>query len=190
MGWVVWTGGRVAGMAEIDVCTEGNPSTTGVRACASDCCGYASAGAQGAPLAGASLPARTDSGGESDLLRAICDELRGLRESVREIEHRISSTAPAQAARAISIEAAQAMLGCGRSRIFELLKSGALRRAPKLGKVVMIDLPSLEALIDGIAREPAPKLKREPAPKLKRRPAQRNTGRGERDAILKLIRRA
>ncbi len=169
-------------MVEIDVCSEGNPSTVGVRACACDCCGCAAAGAQGAPRAGASLPARTDSGGEPDLLRAICDELRGLRESMREIEHRISSTAPAQAARAISIEAAQAMLGCGRSRIFELLKSGALRRAPKLGKVAMIYLPSLEALMDGIDREPAPKLKR--------RPAQRNAGRGERDEILKLIRRA
>jgi hypothetical protein len=81
-----------------------------------------------------------------------------------------------------TIEAAQAMLGCGRSRIFELLKSGALRRAPKLGKVAMIHLPSLEALMDGIDREPAPKLKR--------RPAQHNAGRGEKDAILKLIRRA
>jgi predicted DNA-binding transcriptional regulator AlpA len=116
--------------------------------------------------------------------------VRGLRESLREIENQISNTAPAQAARAISIEAAQALLGCGRSRIFELLKSGALRRAPKLGKVVMIYLPSLEALIEGIDREPAPKLQREPAPKLKRRPAQRNAGRGERDEILKLIRRA
>ncbi len=169
-------------MVEIDVCTEGNPSTVGVRACASDCCGCASAGAQGALRAGGSLLACTDSGGESDLLRAIYDELRGLRESVREIEHRISNTAPAQAARAISIEAAQAILGCGRSRIFELLRSGALRRAPKLGKMAMIYLPSLEALMDGIDREPAPKLKR--------RPAQRNAGRGERDEILRLIRRA
>ncbi len=46
----------------------------------------------------------------------------------------------------------------------------------------MIHLPSLEALMDGIDCEPAPKLKR--------RPAQRNAGRGEKDAILKLIRRA
>lgn len=169
-------------MAEIDVCSEGNPSTVGVRACACDCCECAPAGAQGAPRAEASLPARTDAGSESDLLRAICDELRSLRESVREIEHWLSNTAPAHAARAVSIEAAQAMLGCGRSRIFELLKSGALRRAPKLGKVAMIYLPSLQALMDGIDRKPAPKLKR--------RPAQRNAGRGERDEILKLIRRA
>jgi hypothetical protein len=46
----------------------------------------------------------------------------------------------------------------------------------------MIYLPSLEALMAGIDREPAPKLKR--------RPAQRNAGRGEKDEILKLIRRA
>jgi len=177
-------------MAEIDVCTEGAPSTAGERASASDCCGCASAGAQGDPEARAQPSARPDSSGEADLLRALYEEVRGLRESVREITHRLSNTAPAQAVRAVSIEAAQSLLGCGRSRIFELLRSGSLRRAPKLGKVVMIDLPSLEALIDGIAREPAPKLKREPAPKLKRRPAQRNAGRGEKDEILKLIRRA
>jgi hypothetical protein len=46
----------------------------------------------------------------------------------------------------------------------------------------MIYLPSLEALMDGIDREPSPKLKR--------RPTQHNAGRGERDEILKLIRRA
>jgi hypothetical protein len=177
-------------MVEIDFCTEGAPSTAGGRAGASDCCECASAGAQGGPEAKAQPAARPDSTGEADLLRALYEEVRGLRESVREITHRLSNSAPAQAARAVSIEAAQALLGCGRSRIFELLKSGALRRAPKLGKGAMIDLPSLEALIDGIAREPVPTRKREPAPKLKRRPAQRNAGRGEKDEILKLIRRA
>ncbi|WP_073561338.1 hypothetical protein [Archangium sp. Cb G35] len=177
-------------MAEIDVCTEGASSTAGGRADASDCCGCASAGAQGAPEVRAQPSARPDSSGEADLLRALYEEVRGLRESVREITNRLSNTAPAQAVRAISIEAAQDLLGCGRSRIFELLRSGALRRAPKLGKVAMIDLPSLKALIDGIDHEPAPKLKRERAPKLKRRPAQRNAGRGEKDEILKLIRRA
>lgn len=44
--------------------------------------------------------------------------------------------------------------------------------------------------MDGIDREPSPKLKREPSPKLKRHLTQRNAGRGERDEILKLIRRA
>jgi hypothetical protein len=79
---------------------------------------------------------------------------------------------------------AQAMLGCGRSRIFELLRSGALRRGAKVGKTAMICAKSLEALLERVDREPAPRLKR--------RPARRDTGRGESvsAAILKLIRPA
>jgi hypothetical protein len=124
---------------------------------------------------------------QDDILRAIYEELRGLRESVNEIHTKISSTAPAQAARAraISVEVAQTMLGCGRSRIFELLRSGALRRGPKVGRAAVICAKSLEALLERVHCEPQ-------APKLKRRAARRDTGRGEREsaAILKLVRRA
>jgi hypothetical protein len=124
---------------------------------------------------------------QNELLRAIYEELRGLRESVNEISTKISTTPPAQAARArargVSMKEAQAMLGCGRSRIFELLRSGALRRGPKVGKAAMICAKSLEALLERVDREPEP-------PRLKRRPARRDTGRGESEsaAILKLIR--
>jgi hypothetical protein len=122
---------------------------------------------------------------QDDILRAIYEELRGLRESVNEIHTKISSTAPAQAARAraLSVEEAQTLLGCGRSRIFELLRNGALRRGAKVGKTAMICAKSLEALLERVDREPE-------APRLKRRPARRDTGRGESEsaAILKLIR--
>ena len=124
---------------------------------------------------------------QDDILRAIYEELRGLRESVNEIHTKISSTAPAQAARAraVSVEEAQTLLGCGRSRLFELLRSGALRRGPKVGRAAMICAKSLEALLERVDREPE-------TPKLKRRPAQRDTGQGKREsaAILKLIRPA
>lgn len=124
---------------------------------------------------------------QDDILRAIYEELRGLRESVNEIHTKISNKAPAQAARAraVTIEAAQTLLGCGRSRIFELLRSGALRRGPKVGKAAMICAKSLEALLERVDREPE-------SPRLKRRPARRDTGRGESEsaAILKLIRPA
>jgi hypothetical protein len=125
-------------------------------------------------------------GEEQDkLLRAIYEELRELRESVNEISTKISSKAPAQAARAraVSMKEAQAMLGCGRSRLFELLRSGALRRGARVGKAAMICAKSLEALLERVDREPE-------TPRLKRRPARRDTGRGEteRAAILKLIR--
>jgi hypothetical protein len=127
-------------------------------------------------------------GEEQDkLLRAIYEELRELRESVNEISTKISSKAPAQAARAraVSMKEAQAMLGCGRSRIFELLRSGALRRGARVGKTAMICARSLEALLERVDREPE-------TPRLKRRPARRDTGRGESEsaAILKLIRPA
>jgi hypothetical protein len=124
---------------------------------------------------------------QDDILRAIYEELRGLRESVNEIHTKISHTAPAQAARAlaVSMEQAQTLLGCGRSRIFELLRSGALRRGPKVGRAAMICAKSLEALLERVDREPE-------TPKLKRRPARRDTGQGKREsaAILKLIRPA
>jgi hypothetical protein len=124
---------------------------------------------------------------QDDILRAIYEELRGLRESVNEIHTKIGSATPAQAARAraVSIEEAQTLLGCGRSRIFELLRSGALRRGPKVGRAAMICAKSLEALLERVDREPE-------TPKLKRRPARRDTGQGKREsaAILKLIRPA
>jgi hypothetical protein len=124
---------------------------------------------------------------QNELLRAIYEELRGLRESVNEISTKISNKPPAQAARGrgVSMKEAQAMLGCGRSRIFELLSSGALRRGPKVGKAAMICAKSLEALLERVGREPE-------TPRFKRRPARRDTGRGESEsaAILKLIRPA
>jgi hypothetical protein len=124
---------------------------------------------------------------QDDILRAIYEELRGLRESVNEIHTKISSAAPAQAARvrAVSVEEAQTLIGCGRSRIFELLRSGALRRGPKVGRAAMICAKSLEALLERVDREPEP-------PKLKQRPARRDTRQGKREsaAILKLIRPA
>ncbi len=127
--------------------------------------------------------APSHAGAESELLRAIYEEVRGLRHDVRELQSKPSNAAPLQAARAVSIDTARALLGCGRSRIFELLRSGALRRAPKMGKVAMVSAASLEALLEGLHREPVPKLKRKP-------PAQRDAGRKEKDAILKLIRQA
>ena len=119
---------------------------------------------------------------EPELLRAIYKELRELSESIRGLEARLNKQTPAQATRAVSVEVAQALLGCGRSQLFALLKSGALSRAPKVGKAVMITLASLEAFQERGSREPVPRLQR--------RSARRASGRGEKDAILKLIRRA
>ena len=122
-------------------------------------------------------------GAESDLLRAIYEELRGLRHEVRQLHSKPSHAPAFQSARAVSLETAQALLGCGRSRLFERLRSGTLRRAPRMGKEAMVSAASLEALLEGLHREPVPKLKRKP-------PVPRDAGRKEKAAILKLIRRA
>ena len=118
---------------------------------------------------------------QDDILRAIYEELRGLRESVNEIHTKISHAAPAQTARAraVSVEEAQTILGCGRSRVFELVRSGALRRGPKVGRTAMISAKSLEAFLE--------RMDHEPSPRIKRRTARRNSGREESTAILKLI---
>jgi hypothetical protein len=121
--------------------------------------------------------------GAADLLRVIYEELRGLRHEVRALQARPPDAPPGQGARAVSIDTARALLGCGRSRVFELLRSGALRRAPKMGKAAMVSAASLEALLEGLHREPVPHPKRKPR-------ARRNAGPQERAAILKLIRRA
>ncbi len=140
----------------------------------------AAATAQWPPAPQGALP---DAGAESGLLRAIYEELRGLRHEVRQLHSKPSHAPAFQSARAVSLETAQALLGCGRSRLFELLRSGVLRRAPRMGKGAMVSAASLEALLEGLHREPVPKLKRKP-------PAPREAGRREKAAILKLIRRA
>jgi hypothetical protein len=118
---------------------------------------------------------------EPELLRAIYKELRELSESMRGLEARLNNQIPAQATRAVSVEVAQALLGCGRSQLFALLKSGALSRAPKVGKSVMITLASLEAFQERGSREPVPRLQRHRVG--------RDFGRDEKEAILSLIRR-
>jgi len=105
----------------------------------------AAATAQWPPAPQGALP---HGGTESELLRAIYEELRGLRHEVRQL-HSMPSHAPAlQSARAVPLATAQALLGCGRSRLFELLRSGALRRTPRVGKGAMVSAASLEALLE------------------------------------------
>ena len=118
------------------------------------------------------------SGNQSAVLRAIYGELRRLRASLSAMQRQISRAAPVQSRRAVSIDAAQELLGCGRTRIYELLRNGALRRAPKVGKSAMIRVDSLEAFLEGLHREPV----------LKQPRARRKSGQEEAEAILKLIR--
>jgi len=47
----------------------------------------------------------------------------------------------------VTLESAMAMLGCKRSKIFDLLRQGLLKRAQKVGRSVMITVDSIEALL-------------------------------------------
>jgi hypothetical protein len=116
---------------------------------------------------------------ELELLRQVQAELRELRAQVSQLLAR--PQVPTPGSQAVTVDAARALLGCGRSQIFALIKSGALKRASKVGRQTMITLSSLEAL-QGQASQQA-------APRAKEKPARRTTGQAEKEAILKLIQR-
>jgi len=106
----------------------------------------------------------------------ILAEMKQIREGVEDIRASGPMMEPGQVA--VSIAAAMKLLGCGRSRIFELLKKGDLQRAPnKVGRETMI----LTSSIDALLHSPEPREVR-CAPKAKR------SGQAARDAILQMIR--
>jgi len=55
----------------------------------------------------------------------------------------------------VTIEQAQARLGCSRRRVFELLSCGTLKRASRVGRKVMITIDSIDR-----ALLPSPKARR------------------------------
>lgn len=62
-------------------------------------------------------------------------------------------------------------LGCGKSKIFELLRYGRLKRAKRIGRGTMITVDSLLALERELCGEPAPQL----PPSVTRRPNRHRT---------------
>lgn len=73
---------------------------------------------------------------ELQAMRELLDELlRGVRE--------LKTTS----ASAVTVEDAAARLGCSRSRVFELLKSGRLYRAERCGRRVLVTSASIEAAL-------------------------------------------
>ncbi|QQR42262.1 hypothetical protein JKA73_24445 [Myxococcus xanthus] len=76
---------------------------------------------------------------ESAILKVLVDILRAVRAlHAREGTQNVS---------AVPLERAEAMLGCKRSQVFNLLEQGRLERAPKVGRSVMITVASIEALL-------------------------------------------
>lgn len=82
--------------------------------------------------------------------------LKEIRSDLR----RLKSATIQPGAIAISIEQAAARLGCSRSRVFEFLKEGRIKRAPRTGRLTMLTLVSVDELLESPA-EAKPKPPRE-----------------------------
>ncbi|GHG91513.1 hypothetical protein GCM10012319_52410 [Comamonas sp. KCTC 72670] len=73
-------------------------------------------------------------------------------------------TGPGLDGPAVTIERAAELLHCKRTRVFELIAEGRLKRAPKLGKKTTVRLDSVLACVKGEEDQPpsAPRPRRRP----------------------------
>ena len=76
------------------------------------------------------------------IIAELAAEVRQLRAEVAALR-----TAPQAGATALTVEAAAQRLGCGRSRVFELLAEGKLQPAAKHGRKRMVTLESVDQLL-------------------------------------------
>lgn len=86
-------------------------------------------------------------------LRAMREELVAMRQELRALRDRVTTPR----ASSITVTAAANRLGCARTRIFELLASGALTRGKRFGHEATVTVESLEALERPETSTPAPK---------------------------------
>jgi len=73
--------------------------------------------------------------------------LQGVTEIIRRELRALRAQEVARNSAFVTLESARAMLGCKRSKIFDLLRQGLLKRAQKVGRSVMITVDSIEALL-------------------------------------------
>ncbi|WP_143076154.1 hypothetical protein [Stigmatella erecta] len=119
-------------------------------------------------------------------IRELREELRTLRADLASLRGHMISPTPV----VVGVEEAGRHLGCGRTKIFELLKSGMLEQAPKVGRSTMVTVASIHAYQQVGSNETTQQKRRR---KLKARaPASKaqSSGREAREAILKLVRPA
>lgn len=91
------------------------------------------------------------------ILRQLLDELRACREdrlkdraAIEALHDEIRELKRSQSLAggpAVPVDEAAKILGCGRSRVYELLASGSLVALPKVGRTRMITRTSVEALL-------------------------------------------
>jgi hypothetical protein len=71
----------------------------------------------------------------------LAAEVRTLREELAEIRSGVDAGGPL-----VTVDVAGRMLGCGRTRVFELIRAAKLKRGRSVGKTTMITRESVEAL--------------------------------------------
>jgi len=87
--------------------------------------------------------------------------IHGVTESIRRELQVLRAQEAARNSTSVTLEIAMAMLGCKRSKIFDLLLHGLLERAPRVGRSVMISRSSIEALImKGLPQKSGKRLQR------------------------------
>lgn len=87
----------------------------------------------------------------AEFQEAVVKALNSIASDVRQLR----LTQIAKHARAVPVGQAQALLGCGKTKVYKYIGTGQLTRAPKRGKEVMILMESIDALLaDGIPAEP------------------------------------
>jgi excisionase family DNA binding protein len=87
--------------------------------------------------------------------------------SLREIQfdlRKLKSVTIQPGAVAITLEQAAARLGCSRSRIFEFLKAGRLKRAARVGRKLLLTLASVDELLAKPNQEPKARPTRQAKP--------------------------
>lgn len=83
--------------------------------------------------------------------------LDAIRAVVREV---VAGTLAAESPVALTVEATAARLGCKRTRVFALLRSGRLKRGVRTGRTTMVQLASVEAFERGDEPPRPPKRQR------------------------------
>jgi len=73
--------------------------------------------------------------------------VRALTRAIRALTDAVRGDLPATNRVGLTVTQAATMLGCGRTRIFELLKNGELRRCPRVGRHVLVSAKSVEKLL-------------------------------------------
>jgi hypothetical protein len=119
-------------------------------------------------------------------IRKLREELRALRSHLADLRAQVGSPTPV----AIDAEEAGRYLGCGRTKVFELLKSGRLERAPKVGRATMVTVASIHAYQQVGSNETTQQKRRRRAKMEAPASKTPTSGLEAREAILKLVRPA